>query len=189
MEMITRLHIIAVTVTLFLSFPQLHAQQWSASTNVIDYVNLGTFNAELTYGVARHWSLTAGAKYNPFSFTGASGQVARHRQQQYAIGARWWPWHVNSGWWGAAKLQYQEYNMGGVFSNSTEEGDCYGGGLTAGYTHMLNKHLNLEFGLGLWGGYKVYTVYSCPECGITEEQGTKFFFAPNDIIVSVAYVF
>ena len=89
----------------------------------------------------------------------------------------------------AAKLQYQEYNAGGILSCRTEEGDRAGVGLTVGYTYMLHPHVNMEFGLGGWAGCKWYTVYSCPKCGIKEENGRKAFILPNDLIVSIAYVF
>ena len=44
------------------------AGKGSISTNVAGYANLLTLNAEASVPVARHWTLNAGAKYNPFSF-------------------------------------------------------------------------------------------------------------------------
>lgn len=166
----------------------LYGQKFSVNSNLAGWANLGTMNAELSYGVARKWTLTLGAKYNPFSFEGRNGEY-RNRQQTYSAGMRFWPWHVYSGWWIAAKAQYQEYNTGGILSLETEEGDRWGMGVTAGYTYMLHPNLNLEFGIGLWGGVKSYAVYSCPTCGLTLDSGTGAFFLPNDIIVGVSYVF
>jgi len=54
---------------------------------------------------------------------------------------------------------------------------------------MLSDHFNLEFGAGFWGGYKTYTVYSCPRCGRKIEEGKKWFICPNEAIVSIVYVF
>lgn len=49
------------------------AQEFAVSTNLADYADLGTLNFEASYGIARHWSLVAGAKYNPFTYkTGRS---------------------------------------------------------------------------------------------------------------------
>ena len=163
-------------------------QEFSVSTNIVGYLNLGTMNVEASYAPDRHWSLTASARYNPFSFS-RDGQPMRHRQQSYSIGTRYWPWHIYSGWWVAAKLQYQEYSMGGVISPETEEGDRWGAGLTAGYTYMVHPHINLEFGLGFWSGVSKYAGYSCPECGLTIERGTKAFLLPNDVIIGISYVF
>lgn len=74
-------------------------------------------------------------------------------------------------------------------SRKTEEGDRFGAGLYAGYTHMLSSHFNLEFGLGLWGGMASYRQYSCPVCGLTTDSGTKAFILPDDVMISLVYVF
>ena len=79
--------------------------------------------------------------------------------------------------------------MGGLLSRETREGDRFGAGLYAGYTHMLTAHLNLEFGAGLWAGLDAYKKYSCPSCGFTLESGRALFLLPNDIMISLAYVF
>ena len=57
-----------VTLVLLLAVPMLHAQKVSVSTNVLGYAALGTMNAEVSYSLARRWSLTAGAVYNPFTY-------------------------------------------------------------------------------------------------------------------------
>ena len=91
--------------------------------------------------------------------------------------------------WFSGKLQYQEYNTGGIIDRSADEGDRYGVGVGAGYTYMIHPHLNMEFGIGLWGGYGTYVSYSCPSCGLTVGRGDGFFILPNDIMVSLSYVF
>lgn len=174
---------------MFLYSP-LMAQKASISTNLFDYVCLGTLNVEASYTLSRHWSVTAGAKYNPFTFNkGDADRQFQYRQQSYAVGVRAWPWHSLSGWWFAGKLRYQEYNHGGIFSRQSEEGDRAGLGLYSGYTYMLTRRLNIEFGLGLWGGYSWYRRYSCPYCGLTIKQGKKPFLLPDDVMISLAYVF
>lgn len=74
-------------------------------------------------------------------------------------------------------------------SSDTEEGDRYGAGLYVGYTHMLSAHFNLEFGAGLWGGLSSFRRYSCPVCGFIEKIGRSAFILPDDLIISIAYVF
>lgn len=165
------------------------AQQFSVSTNVMGYVDFGTLNMEASYAFARHWSVTAGARFNPFTFYPDTDEQMQRRQQAYNIGIRMWPWHTFAGWWVAGKLQYQEYSRGGIVSRDTEEGDGYGIGFSAGYTYMLHPNLNLEFGLGLWSGVKKYRIYDCPSCGVTQEEGTKGFILPNEIIIALSYVF
>lgn len=175
--------------TLLLAFlPQVRAQKAALSTNLVEYANLLTLNAEGSYAVGRHWSAVAGFRYNPFSY-GGEGEEFRNRQRSFSAGARFWPWHVYSGWWFGGKLQFQEYNTGGISSKKTNEGERYGAGLAGGYTHMLLRCLNLEFGIGLWGGMDDYTTYDCPTCGLTEDKGRKFFLRPDDVIVGLSYIF
>lgn len=165
------------------------AQKVSLSTNVLGYVNMLTLNLEGSVAVAQHWSLAASARYNPFHFKKSDGAPISSRQQAYSLGMRYWPWYVYSGWWIGGKVQYQEYNWGGLTSEKTEEGDRFGAGVSAGYTYMLAPHVNLDFGLGLWGGYDKYKRYSCPVCGLTEASGDRFFILPNDVTVALSFVF
>ena len=166
------------------------AQKYSLSTNILDHACMGTLNIETSYSVSRRWSLTAGVRYNPFTYKkGNPEEQMQLRQQSYSLGARIWPWHTMSGWWFAGKMRYQEYSFGGVWSDETEEGDRVGTGLYMGYTHMLSRHFNIEFGLGLWGGLDMYRKYSCPVCGVLMTTGRRYFILPDDFMISVAYVF
>jgi len=180
-----------IAVALVLAGAQgMSAQDVSLSTNIIDYAQLGTFNAEGMLALSRHWSLAAGFKYNPFSYDGGKeGKGVQARQQLYAIGARWWPWHILSGWWLSGKLQYQEYNSGGFSSPETSEGDRLGAGLGLGYSYMLGRHFNLDLGVGVWSGSERYVSYACPRCGRITAEGERLFVRVNDILLSLAYVF
>ena len=168
----------------------LYAQKVSVSTNLLGYAELGTLNADVSYAFSRHWNITAGVRYNPFTFrNGDSQHQFQHRQLSYSAGIRMWPWHIWSGWWFASKLRYQEYNSGGILDSRTREGDRFGLGLYSGYTYMISQHFNIEFGLGLWGGVDMYRLYSCQTCGYVLDSGNKEFLLPDDIMVSLVYVF
>lgn len=181
---------IMISVLLACAAISAQAQKFSLSTNILDYACLGTVNLDASCSVSRRWSLTAGMRYNPFTYMkGNPEEQMQLRQQSYALGARVWPWHTMSGWWFAGKLRYQEYSFGGVWSDETEEGDRGGMGLYAGYTHMLSKHFNIEFGVGFWGGLDVYRRYSCPVCGLLMSTGKRLFVLPDDLMISIAYVF
>ena len=181
--------LLCAAVALFQLVP-VKAQKFSISSDILDYAFLGTLNADFSYAFSRHWSLTAGVRYNPFTFREDDPEKQfQQRQQSYAAGVRLWPWHIWSGWWFAGKLRWQEYNQGGIISRATTEGDRLGAGLYAGYTHMLSQNLNLEFGIGLWAGADWYKRYSCPKCGVTLQEGTRAFVLPDDIMISIAYVF
>ena len=166
------------------------AQQWSVQTNLVDYANFGTLNIEGGVAFGQHWSATAVAKLNPFRFT-FKGEPVSARQQLFGADIRWWPWHVYSGWWAGTRLQFQEYNRGGINPKDkrTSEGDRYGLGLSGGYSYMINPHLNLDIGVGFWGGWDRYTTYSCPVCGLVLDKGDRAFILPNDILLALVYVF
>ena len=175
-------------------FPSLwcmaHANRFSVSTNLLDYARLGTLNVDASYAASRHWSLVAGARYNPFTFNdGKPDKQFQYRQQSYAVGARWWLWHTWGGRRFSGKARHQEYNAGGLGKRETEEGDRVGAGLYVGYTHMLGPHWNMEFGVGFWGGVAWYTGYSCPSCGKIVDEGQKYFVRPDDLMISIVYVF
>ena len=177
-----------ILTVLLLSAHASPAQKQSLSTDILGYAALGTMNMDASYALSRRWSLVAGVRYNPFVYSEGDGQF-QLRQQSYSVGARLWPWHIWSGWWFSSKLRYQEYNMGGIISSETEEGDRFGAGLYSGYTYMLSSHFNLEFGMGFWAGIDSYRIYSCPSCGVTVDEGNRAFILPDDFMVSVVYVF
>ena len=165
-----------------------NAQTLSISTNIADYMAGGTLNMEASWGFARHWSVSAGGKYNPFAY-GDAERGFQLKQRSFSAGARWWPWHIYSGWWMGARLRYQEFSEGGIWDGRTAEGDRYGGALTAGYSRMLGKHFNLDFGVGLWAGYSVYDVYACRTCGRRLESGRKAFLLPEEVLIGINYIF
>ena len=82
-----------------------------------------------------------------------------------------------------------EYNRGGLFHHTAEEGDAFGVGIGAGYTHILSRNWNIEFGAGLWGGQTAYRTYRCTNCGSVVDQGRKFFILPDDVFISLIFVF
>lgn len=184
------LHCILVAVMLATGGTESFGQKIAVSTNLMDLMDLATLNADVSYAVSRHWSVYAAFKYNPWTFSSKkSGRQFQNRQQCYSAGGRYWLWHTYSGWWFSGRVQYQEYNNGGVRKATTEEGDRVGLGVDAGYTWMLHPHLNIELGTGLWGGYKSSVRYSCPSCGLTEEKSKGTFLSPDGIIISLSYVF
>ena len=166
------------------------AQNWSVSTNLVDYASLGTLNIEASAGIARRMTAVASVRVNPWTFhKGDPARQMQNRNQTYAAGIRYWPWHIYSGWWISTTAQYQEYNFGGIFSQRTEEGDAFGLGVGAGYSLMVHENLNLDFGLSIWGGQKSYIAYACPSCGRITDKGSKWFVMPNELRVAIQYIF
>lgn len=178
-----------IAVLFYLAFCNVaSAQKWSIGTNAAEWANLGTINADGSVAAGRHASVGVGFRYNPWTF-GEAAKALKNKQRTVYMYGRWWPWYVYSGWWLGGKMQVEEYSHGGIFRRETEEGNAYGLGLSGGYTLMLHKHLNLDFGIGLWGGYTKYTVYACPTCGRVVEGGNKWFLMPDDLLISMIYIF
>ena len=166
------------------------AQQWSVGTNAVDWLNFGTMNVEASAAVAQHISVNASARYNPWTFNASDPATQlQNREQTYRLGMRYWPWHIYSGWWLSGMAQYQEYNRGGIISLQTEEGDAFGFSLGGGYSMMVHEHLNIDFGLTVWGGQKTYITYACPSCGRITDKGSKWFVMPNELRVALQYIF
>lgn len=183
-------HKIIITLALIALPLVCPAQNWAISTNLMDYVSLGTLNAELSAGIGRRATIEASARINPWTFhKGDPGKQMQNRHQTYSAGIRYWPWHIYSGWWISGMAQYQEYNRGGIISQRTEEGDAFGVSAGAGYSLMIHENLNLDFGLSFWGGQKTFITYACPSCGRITDKGSKWFIMPNELRVALQYIF
>lgn len=166
-------------------------RQVSVSTDVIDWANFGTVNIEAGVSLHQHFSLLAGAKYNPWNFRTVKSDLQLYNHQQTAyVGVRYWPWYVYSGWWVSAQAQYSKFEKTGIWRHALDTGSALGAGVSLGYTLMLHEKLNLEFGAGFWAGnrYK-HVLYCCPECMDVRESSPTTFVALNDISVAVMYVF
>ena len=165
------------------------AQKYAVAVNAADAISLGTISVDCSYSTGRHITVNAGARINPWTFQSGSSKQFQTRHQTYYAGIRYWYWNAYSGWWTGTKAQFQEYNRGGILSQTTEEGNSYGLTINGGYSLMLSKHLNLDFGIGIWGGTQFYTEFSCPKCGRITASGKRFFILPDELIISLAWIF
>ena len=167
------------------------AQKVAVGTNVVDWVNLGTANIEAGLSIGQHFSAFVGGRYNPWSFDNTRQNVPmRNNVKNAYIGMRYWPWYIYSGWWVALKGQYEQFMEGGFWRPIMEEGTAIGAGLSGGYTIMLHKNLNMEFGIGLWGGrYTDYSKYQCTDCLDLITAGPRNFLQFDDLVIAFVYVF
>ena len=166
------------------------AQKLSLSTNLVDWANFGTANIEAGVSISQHFSAMLGGHFNPWKFKTGSGNDIFNKQTTGYVGVKYWPWYVYSGWWLGTKVQYASISRSGIWRPALEERSSIGAGLSFGYTVMLNKNLNLEFGAGVWGGKHLkYAIYECPKCMRLREQRSFNFIHPDDISISLTYVF
>lgn len=166
-----------------------HAARVAISQNLADYLFLGTINGDFQFSIHRYWTMQIGARYNNWTWRHRQDNQFQSRQQTYYVGSRWWPWYTYSGWWVGVKAQYQEYNRGGLFTQDAEEGDAFGLAAGGGYSVHVNRWLNVDFGLYGWGGVTKYVAYECPYCGRRIGEGTKAFFLPDEVRISLMFVF
>lgn len=168
---------------------QLRAQKFSIGTNVLSYANFLTTNLEMSYAVSRNWTVFAQGKYNPWTFNEGTKDQMQNRQLSFAVGTKYYPWMIYTGWYASAQLQYTKYNTGGIIKSDTYEGEVYGLGIGAGYSWLLSKHWNIDFGIGLLVGPNSYVKYACPKCGRMEEKAKKIYVGPNNLLVQLTYMF
>ena len=191
-RILTIILLLAALVSSFTAAAQEKSKtQFALSTDVVDWASLGTINLEAGVSVHQHFSVQAGAKYNPWNFeTGRLDMPLYAHQTSAYAGFRYWPWYVFSGWWLGVQAQFTQYEETGIWRPALDTGSAVGGGMSFGYTLMLHEKLNLEFGAGVWAGrrYK-HTLYCCPECMDVRASGPSDFVALNDISVALMYVF
>lgn len=179
----------------------LRAQDFYVGLNAAQIANLGTVSVTAGYALARHWSVDANVRLNLWQF-GKVDESARYedivsnvnnsvfnKREGAAIGVRYWPWYVLSGFWFGARAQAATYDRGGWVFKERRKGSAFGGCLGAGWSWMVNSHFNLDFGVYGWaGGFKglVYEdLYHTNR--YAEEQG--MFATLDEIVISVVYVF
>lgn len=182
--------IIICILILIMAGYRAEAQKASVSTNIVEWVYLGTINAEAGVSISQHLSIAAGARYNPWKYQTPKGFDMYDQKTSIYTGVRYWPWYIFSGWWIEADLQYASFSRTGIWRPALEEGQSLGACLSFGYTIMLHQNLNLEFGAGLWGGRHLkYNLYECPKCMMLRDSGPRGFIAADKLSVSIMYIF
>lgn len=167
-----------------LSVIDARAQNTYVATNCLDYLYLVTFNAEFGVNVSSKWSVYLKGKYNPFSFN--FGKRIQHKQATVAAGVKYWFWYTNSGWFVNSHIGYSNYNVGGIIDRYGYQGNAYSLTLGGGYSLILSKKLNLDFGVGVNAGYTNYKKYMCPTCGKFIEKKKKVYVAPSNLLVQLS---
>jgi hypothetical protein len=166
------------------------AQKVSVSTNMLEWGNFGTMNADVGVSISQHFSLFAGGRYNPWSFQAKSSMPIYNKQTTGYVGVRYWPWYVWSGWWVSAKVRYTQFSETGVLRPKLFEGKSIGAGLAFGYTWMLSEHFNIEVGGGAWAGRHLeFAQYRTVRSMELQDSGPRNFAFIDEMSLSLMYVF
>ena len=166
------------------------AHNFSLSTNMVDWANFGTVNLDAGMSLSRHFTISAGCKYNPWKFETKSGMPLMNNQITAYFGTRYWPFYTYTGWWLGARLRYTDFAQTGVLRPKYFSGKSIGAGLSAGYTWMLAKHLRIELGAGFWGGRHLeYEQYRTSANMILDDHGPRNFISVDELSLTLVYVF
>lgn len=183
--------LLLIIATAFLAI-QVYGQKVSLGTNLMEWANLGTINAEAGVAVHQNYSIIFGGRYNGWSFnTPWYHQILQNQQITGYAGFRWWPWYVNSGWWLEGKAQYSRIQRSGIFRPTMlHTGDMVGGAFSFGYALMISERWNVDFGIGIWGGASINDkLYEDPVKPELIRSGTRAFLDLDEIKISFSYVF
>lgn len=200
MPVVCRILLLAVVFLCFSS--RSSAQNLSVSTNVVDWADMVTMNVEVGLPVAKHFSIHAQARVNPWIF-GETGDMDEkygipiedgrrifcNKKSAVGVALRYWPWHVFSGWWFRAKAQFSSYDRGGLIHMTRTIGDAIGFAVGFGYSFMLSPNWNFEIGLSGWGGMTRESYKESMMTPIISDPVWKPFILPDEVVVSFAYVF
>lgn len=185
-KIMRKLLVISVFLLALANASAVRAQNMHLATNLLDYANFGTINAEFGLSPSPKWSFYIKGRYNPFTFH-INGQK-QNRVASCAVGSKYWFWYSNSGWFLNTNIVYSIYNTGGIIDEYAYEGDSYGLSVGGGYALMLNKRWNLDFGFGVQGGFANYTMYACPRCGKVEKNGNRFYVVPGALMIQLSRI-
>lgn len=176
---------------LFLMLPLTsYGQKWAFSTNILDYANFLTLNGDISYSVHKNWTVCLSGRYNPFVFNSdhSIGQL-QNKTVTIAAGTRYWPFFVYSGFYIGTRFRWSVFNTGGILSEITYQGYAAGAGINAGYSLLLTRFMNMEFGIGAWTGWTRYSEYAAPGCGKLLGTESEWFIMPDEVRVSLLFTF
>lgn len=159
------------------------AQFYSIKTNLL---GLATTNLNIEAGVSvhRNWSLHLPVTYNPWVFGGNK----RFQNITVQPGIRYWFLESFSHSFIGFQSLYSRYHVGGI-GDYRYDGWGVGGGLSYGYSKVLNKRWNIEFEAGLGVMWADYTKYLCKTCGAPQGDFKKLYVVPTKAAVSLVYLF
>ncbi|WP_165043850.1 DUF3575 domain-containing protein [Dysgonomonas sp. ZJ709] len=167
---------------LCLSTSGLRAQFYSLGTN-IPALGTTTLNLEASMTLNRKWSVHLPVYYNPFVFKD------NKKIQNFSVlpGVRYWMLESYVRGFVGVNAIGSKYHF--TWKDYRYEGLAFGGGISAGYAYLLSPRWNLEVQGGIGLIWADYTKYKCEECGkkLADENG--WYLIPNQIAISLIYLF
>jgi len=181
------------TVILLLLVTVATSAQVAVKTNVpLDVLRMP--NAAIEIGLATKWTAELNGYYNPWKFS----DDKMHKLLLIQPEVRYWLCDRFNGHFFGLHLMGGAFNTMGVkppfalwddMDEYRYKGRFYGGGLSYGYSWVLDRHWNIEATLGVGYNYVDYEKYECKDCGEKLDEGGKNYLGPTKAAVNLIYVF
>ena len=155
--------------------------------NFVDLGNLLTLNLGADVGLSKHVALGVVGKVNPWVFNKETDNAKFDNKTMGYLTAKYYPWNIFSG------LHFDVMGGASGYTQRGQEGTVdrgykAGGGLGAGYTYVISKHLNLEIAAGAWIGHKNYDTIPSLTDGKVLSSSSKFFVEPYELKIGLSWV-
>lgn len=166
---------------------------WFAIKTNLLYDMTASISLGAEFRVGKKLTLELPVTYNPWTYS--ENKKAKLFMVQPEL--RFWGHEPFNRHFFGVNLLYAVYNTGGLdlpfgmwpsLKDSRYEGHLYGGGVTVGHSWIISNRFNLEGTLGVGYFYSDYKKYDCPTCGDKLKRGTKHYFGPTKIGLSLVFI-
>lgn len=186
----------AVLFFLLLSVSSVRSQDFGSLNSPVAiksnllYDATATLNVGAEFRLADKMSLDIPLSWNPWQFS--DNRKWKHVLVQPEF--RLWTKETFSGHFFGLHAHYAYYNVGNLpkpFSEnmrqSRYQGWLVGAGVSYGYRWSFNRNWGMEAVIGVGYAYLDYDKYPCYKCGEKLKSGTKHYFGPTKVGVSLVY--
>lgn len=160
---------------------QCHAQSFSIASSLTASA-LGSLNIEASVAISGKISLHLPLMWAPFRFK------ENLKLKIFALqpGARWWFWHVYSGFFAGIYATHARFNAG--LNSYRHDGYAAGISVSAGYSRMLTRRWNIEIELGGGVFYTNYDLFLNEMCGEYLNTISDVRLTPSKANISFVYI-
>jgi len=158
-----------------------HAQNYSIGSSLTASA-LGSLNIEASGAISGKVSFHLPLLWTPFQLN------EKTKLKLFALqpGARWWFWHVYSGFFAGTYATYARFNAG--IYNYRHDGYAFGVSFSGGYTKMLTRRWNIEIELGGGLFYTKYDLFLNESCGEYLSSTSNMMLVPSKVNISFVYI-
>ncbi len=187
-----KIQLILIVLLACCVLPKVQAQKIGIKSNLL-YDATTTINLGVEVGLARKWTLDVPFNYNPWK--PANGRRLAHFGVQPEV--RYWFCERFRRAFIGLHGHYADFNAGGWpnwsfisknMQNNRYEGKLYGAGFSFGHSWILKKRWSIEATVGIGYAHIKYDKYPCAECGTKLKTGSKNYFGPTKVGISLVYL-